>query len=170
MPTFSSTTASVYFDSCLVSAVVKDDHPPQAPALSALLRSHERGEIVAVASTEVLGEIRGLPEEYQGPHLDVWRQLRRLPAAKFSWVDETSTSTEAIEDPDFVKLRGILPDDMDRRHMFHAIKNGVGYFATVDHRTILSRAAQIECTFSIKCGTPAQIASLLGISPSTSTG
>ena len=166
MASYSSATPSIYFDNCLVSAVVRRDHPAQIPALS-VLRSHERGDIAAVASTEVLGEIKALPQQYQGPHLEVWNQLKRLPGARFSWVDESSTSTEAIQDSDYIKLIGILPDEMDRRHMFHAIKNGVGYFATVDHRTILSRSALIEAAFPIKCGTPMEIAGFLGLSLST---
>lgn len=170
MATFSSTSATVYFDNCLVGAVVKGDHPDQIPALSELLHQHRLGAISAVASTEVLGEIRALPEHYQGPHLEVWGQLRRLPAAPFTWVDESSTSTSAVTDPDYVTLTGILPDEMDRRHMFHAIKNGVQYFATVDQRSILNRAARIEAAFPIKCGTPTEVAGWLGISKSTSTG
>jgi hypothetical protein len=170
MAILSSTSASVYFDNCLVGAVVKGDHPAQIPALSALLHHHEVGGIAAVASTEVLGEIRALPEKYQGPHLEVWSQLQRLPAGRFSWVDESSTSTSLRFDPDYVTLGTILPDEMDRRHMFHAIKNRVQYFATVDQHSILSHAPQIEAAFPIKCGTPKQVAVWLGIQPSTSTG
>jgi hypothetical protein len=65
MAILSSTDPTVYFDNCLVGAVVKNDHPDQMPALSALLRQHELGVISAVASTEVLGEIGALPEQYQ---------------------------------------------------------------------------------------------------------
>ncbi|MDH3457932.1 MAG: hypothetical protein OER90_13920 [Gemmatimonadota bacterium] len=163
MKILSSTSATVYFDNCLVGAVVKGNHPAQMPALSALLRQNELGGISAVASTEVLGEIRGLPEQYRGPHLEVWNQLRRLPAAPFTWVDETSTSTAGVAAPDYVKLSGILPDEMDRRHMFHAVKNGVRYFAPVDQHSILSRSSQLEAAFPIKCGTPSQVATWLGI-------
>jgi hypothetical protein len=170
MTILSSTSASVYFDNCLVGAVVKGDHPAQMQALSALLHHHEIGSIAAVASTEVLGEIRALPEKYQGPHLEVWSQLRRLPAGLFSWVDESSTSTALQFDPDYVTLGTILPDEMDRRHMFHAIKNRVQYFATVDQHSILGRAPQIEAAFPIKCATPKQVAVWLGVEPSTSTG
>jgi hypothetical protein len=103
----SSTNASVYFNNCLVSAIVKIDHPAQSNALSALMRQHEVGRISAVASTEVLGEIQGLPEKYQGPHLEVWNQLHRLPGSRFSWIDETSTSTSAVLDPDYARLCAI---------------------------------------------------------------
>jgi hypothetical protein len=154
MSILSSTSATVYFDNCLVGAVVKGDHPAHMPALSALLHHHELGGISAVASTEVLGEILALPEQYQAPHLEVWNQLRRLPASRMSWINETSTSTSAVMDPDYVTLCSMLPGEMDRHHMFHAVKNGVQFFATVDQHSILSRTIQIEAAFPIKCGTP----------------
>jgi hypothetical protein len=168
--TRSSTEASVYFDNCLVGAIVKRDHPTQVNALSALMRQHELGRISAVASTEVLGEIQALPEKYQGAHLEVWEQLRRLPGSRFSWIDETSTSTSAVLDPDYAKLCTILPDEMDCRHMFHAVKNGVRFFATVDQRSILSHSSEIEAAFSIRCGKPTDVAAWIGIRISTSTG
>jgi hypothetical protein len=87
-----------------------------------------------------------------------------------SWIDEKSTSTSTFMDPDYVTLRSILPHEMDRRHMFHAVKNGVQYFATVDQHSILSRTSQIEAAFSIKCGTPTEVATWLGIARSTSSG
>jgi hypothetical protein len=166
----SSTGASFYFDNCRVGAIVKRDHPAQASALSVLMRQHELGRISAVASTEVLGEIQALPERYQGPHLQVWEQLLRLPASRFTWIDETSTSTSAVLDPDYATLCTILPDEMDRRHMFHAVKNGVKFFATVDQRSILNHASEVEAAFSIRCGKPTDVAAWLGVSVSTSTG
>ena len=170
MTILSSTSATVYFDNCLVGAVVKGDHPAQMPALFTLLHQHERGGISAVASTEVLGEIMALPEQYRGPHVDVWNQLQRLPAAPFTWIDESSTSTSAHSDPDYVTLTGILPDDMDRRHIFHAIKNRIQYFVTVDQHSILNRASRIESAFPIKCGTPAQVLTWIGVAGATSSG
>lgn len=86
----SSTSATVYFDNCLVGALVKADHPAEMPALAALMREHAAGRLSVVASTETLCEIERLPSKYQGPHLDVWSQLKRLPAANVSWVDEGS--------------------------------------------------------------------------------
>jgi hypothetical protein len=70
MSILSSTSATVYFDNCLVGAVVKGDHPAHMSALSDLLHHHELGRISAVASTEVLGEILALPEQYQASHLE----------------------------------------------------------------------------------------------------
>ena len=89
----SSTSATIYFDTCLVGSVVKGDHPAQMPALIALMREHEAGRLSIAASTEVLGEIERVPPQYRGPHLDVLDQLKRLPGAKVRWIDETTTSS-----------------------------------------------------------------------------
>ena len=165
----SSTNASVYFDNCLVGAVVNGDHPSEMTALSILLHEHECGSIDVVASTEVLGEIRNVPEPYRGPHLAVWDRFQKLTAAPITWLDGASTSGSMVVDPDYQVLGSILPDEMDRRHVHHAIKNKVDIFATVDHRTILSRAPEIEARFPIRFGTPSQVVAMLGLSPSRST-
>jgi len=153
----------VYFDTCLVGAVVKADHPDQMSALSTLLRHHQEGNIALVASTEVLTEIQQLRPEHQGPHLKLLGQLQKLPASKMTWVDESLTPPSIATDQAYAKLRQILPDEMDRRHVFHAVKREVGYFATVDVRTILSRVPRLESAFSIKFGLPEKIVGSLGL-------
>jgi hypothetical protein len=159
----SSTDESVYFDTCLVGALVKGDHPAEMPALAALMRAQEAGRISLVASTEVLGEIEKIPSPYQGSHLDVYNQLKRLPAAKVSWIDEAASCPIASTDPDYEALRGILPDETDRRHVVHAVKSGVKHFATVDSKTILKHRQELEEAFPIRFGTPADIAKTLHI-------
>jgi hypothetical protein len=159
----SSTSATVYFDNCLVAALVKADHPAEIPALAALMREHAAGRLSIVASTEVLGEIERLPSKYQGPHLETWSQLKRLPAANVSWVDEAATPPVQVTDPDYKTLREILQDETDRRHVLHAIRSRVEYFATVDKDTILRHKGPLEAAFPIKFATPAEIARALTI-------
>ncbi len=159
----SSTSATVYFDNCLVGALVKADHPGEMPALAALMREHVAGKLSLVASTEVLGEIERLPPKYQGPHLEVWKQLRRLPAANVSWIDEVAAPGVAPTDPDYKRLRGILPEETDRRHVLHAVRSGVEYFATVDRHTILKHKGPLEAAFATKFATPAEIARALNL-------
>ena len=156
----SSTSATVYFDNCLVGALVKADHPGEMPALAALVREHVAGRLSLVASTEVLGEIQRLPPRYQGPHLEVWKQL---PAANVSWIDEAAAPGVAPTDPDYETLRGILPDETDRRHVLHAVRSGVEYFATVDRQTILKHKGPLEAVFATKFATPAEIARALDL-------
>lgn len=71
MTILSSTSATVYFDNCLVGAVVKGDHPAHLPALSALLRHHELGKICAAASTEVLGPTSSFASKWRMCSMDV---------------------------------------------------------------------------------------------------
>jgi hypothetical protein len=158
----SSTSATIYFDTCLVGAVVKGDHPAEMPALTALLREHEAGRLSIVASTEVLGEIERVPPQYQGAHLGVLSQLRRLPAANVRWINEAMPSVLST-DEDYERLRHILPGETDRRHVVHAIKNHVGYFATVDAATILKHRPELEATFSLRFATPSDIVAELRV-------
>ena len=160
----SSTSATIYFDTCLVGAVVKGDHPAQMPALVALMREHEAGRLSIAASTEVLGEIERVPPQHQGPHLDVLGQLKRLPGANVRWIDETTTSSVRSTDEDYEKLRRILPGEIDRHHVVHAIKNHVDYFATVDTATILKHRPELEATFPLRFATPADIVAELKLS------
>jgi len=159
----SSTSETIYFDNCLVGAVVKHDHPAELPALAALFREAAAGTVTLVASTEVLGEILELPPSYQGPHFEVYSCLMQLPAANVRWID-TTTSPPTTVDLDYATLRTILPDEMDRRHVLHAVKNGVQNFATVDKKTILRYSGELESAFpGTRFGTPTDITTILGI-------
>jgi hypothetical protein len=163
----SSATPSVYFDNCLVGAVVKGDHPSQMSAISTLLGAHANGSVALSASTQVLKEIQGLPPQYQGPHLQVWNGLRKLPASRVSWIDESSTSKSVSTDPLYSKLEPLLPDTSDRLHVFYAAKQRVRYFATVDQRTILSKKVQLESLVSMRFGTPVDVVGYIGLRSST---
>jgi hypothetical protein len=133
------------------------------PALAALMREHAAGKLSLVASTEVLGEIERLPQTYQGPHLEVWKRLRHLPAANVSWIDEAAAPVIGSTDPDYERLRGILPDETDRRHVLHAVRGGVEYFATVDQHTILKHRGPLEAAFATRFATPTAIARVLNL-------
>ncbi len=139
-------------------------------ALSTLLTHHQKGTISLVASTEVLTEIQQLPPEYQGPHLEVWEQLQKLPASNITWVDESLAPPSIVTDSAYATLGYILPDEMDRRHVFHAVRRNVKYFATVDERTILSRAPQLESAFSTKFGKPVAIVGNLRLTDVSTDG
>lgn len=152
----SSTAPGIYFDNSLVAAVVKHDHPDQVSAISSLLAAHKAGRVVLSASTNVRTEIERLPAEYQGRHLAVYEQLRELPWSGVIWREPNSTAS-ARTDPVYRELEGILPHLGDRLDVFQAIKSGLAYFATVDRRTILSRAPQIEALFPIRLRWPAEI-------------
>jgi hypothetical protein len=163
-----STAPRVYADNCIVGALVRHDHPEQISAISALLNAHEQGTIHLVASTEVLGEIQQLPATYQGPHIALYERLRKLPASNVTWLEETSTGSSVRTDPMYSQLEQVLSGANDRRHMFHAVKQCVEYFATVDQRTILSRAKQLETLFPIRLGKPTDVVAMLGLGSTSS--
>lgn len=64
---------------------------------------------------------------------------------------------------DLGKLRAILPDENDARHLFQAISNDVEYFVTYDKATILRHTAAIEQEFSIRVRSPSQLVTELGL-------
>lgn len=162
-----STGTAVYLDTCIVGAVVNGDHPDQISAISALFSAHSVGGVCLVSSTEVLTEIQQLPTRYQGPHRAVYNQLLQLPASNVTWVDPALATPSITTDPDFEKLRRILPQEMDVRNVFQAVKARVPYYATVDQKTVLSRRPQLESNFSTKFGTPNTVVGWLGLSVST---
>jgi hypothetical protein len=156
-----STGPTVYFDNCLIGALVKGEFPAEIAALGALMREHAAGRLVIVTSTEAKGEIERLPAEYRGLHLDVYQQFKQLPGAKVPWIDAGATIEST--DPDYQKARHILRDEIDRRHVVHAVKYGIGYFATVDQRTILNQKGPLEAAFTVTFGTPTEIARKLNL-------
>jgi hypothetical protein len=156
----------VYFDNCLIGAIVKEDHPAEAGALSTLVTAIQTNTLRGVASTESLGEIERLPPEHRGRHEEVWQQFECLPALDIPWIAAGSTSLST--DPDYEVLRRLLPDETDRHHVLFAAKHGVKYFATVDRRTILVHAPALEARFGIRFGTPSDIVRLLGLTTTSS--
>ena len=62
-------------------------------------------------------------------------------------------------DPLFIKLKGIL-NESDARHVFQALKNGVGFFLTVDNG-ILARRNELE-RFTIQALKPTELVNQLG--------
>jgi hypothetical protein len=66
-----------------------------------------------------------------------------------------------VEHPDFGRLRRMLPDENDARHLFQAISNGVEYFVTNDKATILRHSEEIEAAFPIRVLLPSQLVSEL---------
>jgi hypothetical protein len=162
-----SAEPSVYFDNCLVGAVVNGDHPSQMAAISTLFGAHEKGAVALSASTQVLKEIRALPTQHQGPHLKVWDGLKKLQASKVTWINEGSTNRSVTTDPLYAKLEHVLTDPSDRLHVFYAAKRGVQYFATVDQRTILNKKQRLESIVSMKFGTPMEVVGYIGLHPST---
>lgn len=119
------------------------------------------------ASTQVLKEIQALPTHYQGPHIEVWNGLRKLPASRVTWTDEVGGVPSVTTDPLYSALEPILTDPSDRLHVYYAAKQKVNYFATVDERTILSKKTRLEAITPMRFGTPAQIVGYIGLGPST---
>jgi predicted nucleic acid-binding protein len=56
----------------------------------------------------------------------------------------------------FTQLRNLLPDAEDAKHAFQASKNRAGHLITVDRRTFVKHAAEIERHCGVKVVTPVE--------------
>jgi hypothetical protein len=94
--------------------MVKGDHPDQVEAISALLRETDKNALRVVASTEVLGEIEKIPEQYQKRHLAVWPLTRSTaagspPTRTSSGADSWNTASDVHLNRDKRRRKGRLP-------------------------------------------------------------
>jgi predicted nucleic acid-binding protein len=158
-----------YLDTNLVSALAQQDiDQADVHALFQLVDLMHAGRVALVTSTVAKEEIERVPAEHRAPHQGTYALLKKIPV-----VDEQRLfprrvqafrpgrsqiiGPSVIEDEDLGRLRAILPDENDARHLFQASKNGASYFVTADRRTILSRAREIESAFPIRVMTPTQL-------------
>jgi hypothetical protein len=56
----------------------------------------------------------------------------------------------------FTQLRNLLPDSGDAEHTFQAAKNDMAYLITVDRRSFLSRASEVQQLTGVQLVTPEQ--------------
>ena len=150
-----------YLDTCVASAIAKRElSSADSQAVARLGELVQSSAVTLWTSTVMLEEIHQIPEPYRGPHLDAYNGLRTVAGhPTTAWLDDGSTSSspgQAAVHPMYDKLRKLLPDENDARHLFQAKMNGVPDFITVDKRTILSRGTEISRTVGIKVWSPAQ--------------
>jgi hypothetical protein len=101
-------------------------------------------------------------------HEDIYALLSDVPLADEEFLmPQVVTAAPGLKGPLPVaheilgKLRAILPDENDARHLFHAISNGVEYFVTYDKATILKHAGAVEREFPIRVLSPSQLVNQL---------
>jgi predicted nucleic acid-binding protein len=136
----------VVLDTSVISAYVKNEMcPEEAVAFKALLDRLGRGSILA--STVSLEEINEIPLTYRSSHLDAYNALVNVREI------EPTASTDNREN---VALRRLLRDENDARLITHCQKTGVAVFLTLDKRTILKNASEIEALSGVKVLSPSQ--------------
>ena len=158
-----------YLDTNLVSALAKRDIPQsEVDALLELVELMHRGRLALVTSSVTEEEIDRVPEEHRAPHQGIYALLKKIPVvaeavARPRIVQALRPGVPRIITPatmehaDLNRLRQILPDSNDARHIFHALENGMTYFVTADRKTILRYAREIESKFPIRIVSPSQL-------------
>ena len=143
-----STSPPVYLDTCVISGYVKEDmEPSDNDAFKKIVNMSQSKELLLCTSTVAKEEIKRLPIKYQTTHIEMYNTLQILKGSVTVWIDDDPKSTgygNSVDDPDYLMLHKILPDENDARHLFQAKKAGVHNFITVDSRTILSSAEELE--------------------------
>jgi hypothetical protein len=154
-----------YLDNCLVGGLVQDDvDPAESDALYRLIDLSKEGRLALVTSSVVKQEIDRVPPEHRAPHRAVYAFLTELPT-----IEETELMPRALTPGsgltgplllghhDLGSLSSILPDWDDARHVFQAVQNGCAYFVTVDAKTILAHAPEVESAFPFRVLKPSQL-------------
>jgi len=153
---------SVYLDTCIISGLAKEDLPKEEyRALNSVLSLRKSGAIQLVTSFVVKAELEKIPEEFRIKHEVIYNLLSDVPVKRFRSI----TGLGPVGVPgfgfgrlnrDYLKLRQLLRDAEDAKHVYQAIRNGIQVFLTIDLRTILRNRAVVEESFLIKLRSPSE--------------
>lgn len=123
------------------------------------------------ASPHAKAELEKISEEYRQEHIDMYNSFDSMEIINSHWHTSAGgfmvnpgtfmNSGGSREDPDFTYLKKILPDEMDVKHMFQAIRNDFEVFLTADNKTILRKRKDIEEKHKIKILDPKELISFL---------
>lgn len=135
----------IYLDTCVISGLIKQDMGDENYNNLVEMLSMD---LCIVSSQIARDEINAIPPQYRKEHADLFDSLNKIPV-----IQHYSTCSNLMlmgvgggrrYDPLFAKLKNLLPDENDALHIFQACKNSVTDFITIDNRTILRFALQLE--------------------------
>ena len=163
---------TAYLDTSLIFGIASQDLDAEQAALLTILKAGKKGSIRLVTSHIADEEIKrgtntGLDEA-------IYALLSDVPVADETWLVPqplvTSTRRSSgprgpvlVKEEALGRLEAILPDPDDARHVFQAIKSNVTYFVTVDRKTILRYASELEESFRIRAVLPSELVSELDL-------
>ena len=153
---------SVYLDTCIISGLAKEDlRKEEYMALKEILVLRKTGKVQLVTSPIAKAELEKIPEALRIKHEVIYNLLSDVPIKRFRSI----TGLSPIGVPgfgygrlnrDYLRLRQLLTDEEDAKHLYQAIRNGIQVFLTTDFRTILRKRAIVEKSFSIKLRSPTE--------------
>lgn len=157
----SSSIPRAYLDTCVISGLVEEDlKSKDQVAVREMMGLVQESRLTVCTSTEARGELLDLePQERRQQHMQAYDEIQTLKR-EADWLDpEEPFTPEAMQI--LGRLREVLPDEMDARHIAHAAMHGVNDFVTSDYRTILSRAGEVEEVSGVSVWSPREYHSSL---------
>ncbi len=143
--------------------VVKGDCKPEDLSALSKIMGQPTSAVSFGASTLVREEIEQIPQEYRGPHVQVYETLRNFASSKVTWANESDLNT-ILTDRRYLKAQEILSERTDAHLVVDALNEGrrnfpsaSPYFLTTDYKTLLSHKTEIETEFPIKVVSPSQL-------------
>jgi predicted nucleic acid-binding protein len=154
-----------YLDTCVFSALAKGElSSNDSRAFIGIAGLVQESRVTLFSSTVAQQELDAIPRDYRGPHLEQYSSVAKVQS-RITWLDDRDGTVQ--EDPLFRKIRGILPDENDARHLAHAKLAGVDNVITVDKRTILRYKPELEEQVGIRVYTPTEYFARLSHDTST---
>lgn len=151
---------SVYLDTCIISGLAKEDLIEQEyEALKFVLGLRKKGAIQLVTSPVAKAELDKIPVKWRNKHENIYNLLNDVPMKRFRsipFLDLMDLTGLGRLNRDYLKLRQLLADEEDAKHVYQAVRNGIQVFLTTDFRTILRNRAVVEEAFLIKLRKPSE--------------
>jgi hypothetical protein len=160
---------TMYLDTCIISGIAREDLPQaEQDAVVAILRLYKSDRLELVTSEVAKGKIGAVPERFRRRHEVIYLLLRDVPVASAQCADSGLTLTGVgggrREDPLYLELKLLLPDEADAQHVFRAIRADADYFATTDARTILRFSKALYDQHGLVAALPADCVSSINAS------
>jgi hypothetical protein len=137
----------VYLDTCIISGLARNDiEQTQGKAMIELLKLSEIGTVRFVTSAVALSELEQIPPEHRTPHVAVYHLLWKIHAFPEPSLTRLAPWGGPMGNPArriWSRIKRILPDENDVKHVYQAAKHGTDYFVTVDKATILKYKADL---------------------------
>lgn len=150
-----------YLDTCVISGLVEQDlKSGDQVALRELMGLVQESRLTVCTSTEARGELLDLePQERRQQHMQAYDEIQTLKR-EADWLDPEEPFTPEAKQT-LGRLRQMLPDEADARHITQAAMHDVRDFVTSDHRTILSRADEVKAASGVVVWSPEEYRSSL---------
>jgi predicted nucleic acid-binding protein len=169
-----STRLRAYVDTSVVSVHARGEHPDQQQALRRILLARTPGVLDVYVSDLVRAELERVPAKYLPPHLEVFDGIAQLGVV--SWIQATPPfgptghPHRTRTHPLLKRLLDIGLERADAEHIFQVAQQDLRYFITIDNRTILRRATDVQAACGVRALTPVDFEKLLPSSGASMTG